>query len=593
MKKNQKSVFTLVISFIITFSVFGQVPSSSQNKILPISNLAILKEISGRVTSFGVPISEANIIVENSNRKVKSDDKGFYKIKGRAGETIKYSYTGLNSVKIIIEDVTNILNIEMNPRVNKLDEVTVIDKSVSNSKSKSRLKRKPDKISTARGDLNVDRAGHSLYYVKGEDLNASAITLSEALRGKIPNYKGSFLRGTGSLYLNNSVLWEVDGVLFNDEPFHVDVANVKDITLINSLSGTVKYGSLGAGGVIIVRTKSAYFAQKFSLTDEKLYTNNNYYKGDAKIFNVYGKLKPYYLKVIEEVTNIEKAYSEYEKLSYSYSNNYDYFLDMAAVFQNKFDNNKKALEILSELDKKFSDDPEALKALAYVYQERGNHQRALDIYKKIIKIRPRYVQSFRDLANSYAHLKQFDNAWKFYMNYFYRGNELQGNGIGNIMYQEMENIYVNKSDEAKIKENFLVVDPKNTTYDVRMVFEWNTSEAEFEIEFVNPNKQVYNFRHTYAENAKRIKDEKIKGYSSEAFYIENFDKSNWLVNLNYFGNKKYAPTYLKVTMYYNWGKPNQFDKVKVFKLYRKGEKMHLFTINSINNPDDKQYSIKL
>ena len=46
----------------------------------------------------------------------------------------------------------------------------------------------------------------------------------------------------------------------------------------------------------------------------------------------------------------------------------------------------------------------------------------------------------------------------------------------------------NENSPQKIKVNSPT---KNTESDVRVVFEWNTSEAEFMLEFVNPTAQTY------------------------------------------------------------------------------------------------------
>ena len=82
-----------------------------------------------------------------------------------------------------------------------------------------------------------------------------------------------------------------------------------------------------------------------------------------------------------------------------------------------------------------------------------------------------------------------------------------------------------------------------------------------------------------ASNNELITDEKLKGYSSKEFMIEDLGMGNWLVNLTYYGNKKYTPTYLKMTTYYNWGKLNQHSKIKVFKLTKKNVKVQLLKAN--------------
>ncbi len=112
-----------------------------------------------------------------------------------------------------------------------------------------------------------------------------------------------------------------------------------------------------------------------------------------------------------------------------------------------------------------------------------------------------------------------------------------------------------------------------------MVFEWNTSEAEFDLEFVNPQKQVYVFEHSLTKNQNLITDEKEKGYSSKEFIIDNLNNGEWLINITYLGNKKTEPTFIKVTSYYNWGKPKQRTKIIIYKFKDEHEKIQLYKLN--------------
>jgi uncharacterized protein YfaP (DUF2135 family) len=145
----------------------------------------------------------------------------------------------------------------------------------------------------------------------------------------------------------------------------------------------------------------------------------------------------------------------------------------------------------------------------------------------------------------------------------------------------MEWLYYNKKSQSAINVQFVpksenIIDFRN---DMRLVFEWNTSEAEFDLEFVNPQKQVYTFEHSLENNQELINDEKQKGYSSKEFIIDDVKQGQWLVNLTYKGNKKPEPTYLKVTTYYYWSKPNQHKKIAVYKLDKEFEKIQLYRLN--------------
>ncbi|MCH7525650.1 MAG: hypothetical protein IIC74_11830, partial [Bacteroidetes bacterium] len=184
-------------------------------------------------------------------------------------------------------------------------------------------------------------------------------------------------------------------------------------------------------------------------------------------------------------------------------------------------------------------------------------------------------------ANAYVENNQYKKAWRMYMSYLLQGNDVSGEGIGQILYNEMEFLYYNRRNQTDIKETFI---PKSDNLfdfrnDVRLVFEWNTSEAEFDLEFVGPDLRVYVFEHSLANNQELITDEKQKGYSSKEFFIDDIGVGEWLVNITYFGNKKPEPTYFKVTQYFNWGKPNQTKKITVYKFQDEREKMQLLKLN--------------
>jgi uncharacterized protein YfaP (DUF2135 family) len=120
---------------------------------------------------------------------------------------------------------------------------------------------------------------------------------------------------------------------------------------------------------------------------------------------------------------------------------------------------------------------------------------------------------------------------------------------------------------------------KNIESDVRIVFEWNTSEAEFILEFVNPNSEPYVVENSLENNNDLIIDQKKKGYTSKEIFIENLEYGDWLVNLTYLGNKQYKPTIFKITTYFNWGRTNQTKKINVYDFTLQNVKMELLKLN--------------
>jgi tetratricopeptide (TPR) repeat protein len=573
---------------IFIFTVFFSYTALAQNTE---ETEKKLKEVTGIITLEDSPLSGVNILIKNSKRGTNTNKKGFYKIIASAGEIIQFSHLNMKPIKILVEDITTILNLEMRPIENFLDEIIIT--SSSDSKNGFGLKT-PRKFSSARMNIDTRKAGFAATLIKGEDLNPAASSIAQALRGKISNYKlvtdlygNEYVRLRETSFTGTVVyaLWDVDGILYTEVPI-VDLNNIKEIAVIKGLAGTVKYGSEAAGGVIIVTTKSNSFtsaANKGINSKDNKYTNQDYYNNDAIAINDLKTGESNYSKLLKTALTPSGAYDKYKSIYPEYKTNTNFHFNAANYFIHTLSSKEYGLKVLLDLETYANNNPEVLKALAYKYQELRMHQKAILIYKKLIVIRPKHAQSFRDLANAFTHANEYKNAWKIYLYYLKKGFKIEENGIGEIFNTEMKAIYVQRKEKDNIKEKLNLIN--NDTLienDIRMVFEWNTSEAEFIFEFVNPNKQSFKVNHSLSENSEQILDEKLVGYNSKEFFIEKVGKGDWLINLTYLGNKKYTPTFLKATTYYNWGKPNQREEIKVHELTLKNVKAKLLSLNTNN-----------
>ena len=282
----------------------------------------------------------------------------------------------------------------------------------------------------------------------------------------------------------------------------------------------------------------------------------------------------------------QEAISIYNANAKKYASSYFYFLDAYNYFANNLKNQPFADNIIAENWSLFANNPVNLKSLAFIYQARGEYEKANDIYKEVFILRPNYAQSYLDLANSYQEIGAYQKAAAIYARYGYLLEEnliIDNKKIfTQIMDRELNNLITIKGDELLSKD-----DLKKSTLDeyfegTRLVFEWADSEAEFNLQFVNPENRYFGWNHSYRDNADRIKDEKSMGYATEEYLIDSSLKGNWKVNINYLGNKSLTPTYLKVAIYYNYGSPYQKKETKVYKLSLKNVNQRLFSVNSGN-----------
>lgn len=552
-----------------------------------LQNPGEIKEISGKLTTDGSAVPDVLItIAGNKDFKIYSDKNGKYKLKVAVGDIVQFTHASFETVSLFIEDDTEIVDIKLREKITKLEEVFVEMNKPESSVIEQRENLR-EEFTTSRGNYDPKKSGLSQTYIDGKRISNVYPNIQEALVGKITGY--TYDRITGESYLRNSgglnqypVAWEIDEIFTTYAP-SIDLNQVKSVRALKSLASTNRYGSQAAGGVIIIKTIFGNFrpdrVKKNSLIEE--YANSNYYEDDAAISTLELKDQNKFSESLSTYKSKVRAYKFYQDKLRERITNYGDHISVAVKFLEFYKDKNIALEILNETARRNYNDPEALKAVAYHYQMLDQKKRATKLFERVFKLRPQHAQSFRDLANAYVSESRYTKAWKLYYAYMTKGKVTSEEGIGELMYNDMEWMYYKKSNQSKFKRKFVPIYKTSLEFerDVRMVFEWNTSEAEFELEFVSPDRRAYVFDHSLSSNSDLIVKEKKLGYSSKMFVVEDLGNGEWLVNLTYKGNKKPDPTYLKLTTYYNWGKPSEKRSVKIYKLDIEDQKASLFKLS--------------
>ena len=516
------------------------------------------KTISGAVSFENKQLSNVSVFIEGTIKYTVTDSKGFFSLKAKPGEVLIFSYFGLKTIPVLIEDVTSVLNINMK-----------VTSSVAEFKTNKVLKL---------GGSTIGENGLNFFVkrIDGDSLNTYASSLTKAIEEKIPELLLKFndfgeeiiyLRGQE---LNGPVIWVFDGFVF-DIPIPVFISEVKDVLVMNSKA---------SGFIIQVNTNIDYKKVKDIIFDDYYFTDDDYYKFDATLYKKIKTSKSLYLNTYKKKSKSEDILNIYVNQYSAYKDSTNYHFNIFNYFKKEKISKIILLKVLSDFEKFSSNNPEDLKAIAYKYQELDDNDKALDVYKKIAEIRPTYKQSYRDLANTFLTLKEYRSVWLTYNYYLNKGFKIEENDIGEIIASEIISSYNLDKEPKGVLQKIKINNPKkNIESDVRLVFEWNTSEAEFIIEFINPNLQAYKIENSIDKNNDLIVDQKNKGYTSKEIFIDTLKRGNYYVNLTYLGNKQYKPTVFKVTTYYNWGRLNQTKKIDVFDFTLQNEKTQLLKLN--------------
>ena len=366
-----------------------------------------------------------------------------------------------------------------------------------------------------------------------------------------------------------------------NEPY---LENIDRVAIISGLTATSKYGSIAAGGVVIINTKNSIIVKEPG-TDEpfdRAKIRNNLYANDAVDSTDILKNAATYLKDLYSSENLTDAKSKYEFYLKSLGSN-PYFIVDAYLYFAENGGKKYALEIFHSNFDKF-DNPVHAKAMAYALDVTNETILSNLLYKKILAWRPHYSQSYRDLANNYRQNNEFGKSVSMYSRYLYLVKEglfkNDKNTIKTIVKRELKNLLSSRDIKIPKGSEFISSQERaSKTGGTSFLFEWNDSEAEFELQFVNPTNRYFAWDHSYSKIPERIKDEKLQGYSSEEFYTDNSFPGVWQINATYKGNKKRSATYLKLTVYQKYGQKDQTSTSKIYKFRLRDVNQELIRLN--------------
>ncbi|MDA9284511.1 carboxypeptidase-like regulatory domain-containing protein [Flavobacteriaceae bacterium] len=543
----------------------------------------------GKVFSVSGPIQGATIRIKNSLVEAQSDFDGYFNIDAQVGDILIVNFLGMTEKQTVVEDLDD-LYVLLKTEAQVLDEVVL---SLSN-------KNEDNLVDTGYGRKNKDAVGFSNSTITKKDFSPGAINLVDVIRGQFAGVqiegfgtpRITIRGGTGSMNTPAYAIYDVDGLIFEDFPNFINVQQIESITILKSYGATNRYGSVGRGGVFVIRMNNLYKGSSQSL-DSALIKGNDY---EEELSMISLENNSNYIKELEEASSFENAKEiylrqtsnlEFKSLPY-YFDSYDYF--------KRWDNDY-AFSILTDAVISAKSNPKALKALAYKMESVDRNFEAELVFEHLLKIRPSHEQSYRDLALIYSKNKKYVLAADIYKKILLNSiDEVEVLGLQKTIANEAYHLYTTNRDafdfknfpvdvlkrllpnidlNKKIKQNDFIK-PKEFGYDYRVVFDWSDSNIEFNIQFVSPSKKFFNWSHTKFENKEQLMDEIKFGYNTEEFIIDDSQKGEWLINIDNFSiESDINPTFLKYTVYKNYGRDNEIRKTSVINLNRLTQKLTL------------------
>ena len=543
----------------------------------------------GKIFSISGPIQGATVRIKNSLIEAQSDFDGYFNIDAQKGDLLIVNYLGMIEKQTTVEDF-NDLYILLKTETQILDEVVL----------SSTNKNGENEVDTGYGKRNADAVGNSISTITKEDISPGASTFADVIRGQFSGVRIEgfstprvIIRGgTGSLNTPAYAIYDIDGLIFEDFPTFINPQQIESVTVLKSYGATNRYGSVGRGGVFVIKMNNLYKGSSQTL-DSALIKGNDYTE-ELSMIGLEENSK--YLDELELSFSFENAKDIYEsQTSILEFKSVPYYLDCFDYFKRWDDD--FAFSILTSAVISAKSNPKALKALAYKIETIDRNLEAELVYEHLFKIRPFHEQSYRDLALIYSKNKKYVLAADIYKKILLNSIEdVKVLGLQKTIANEAYHLYTTNRDafdfknfpvdvlkrllpnidlNKKIKQNDFIKS-KDFGYDYRVVFDWSDSNIEFNVQFVSPSKKFFNWSHTKFENKDQLIDEIKFGYNTEEFIIDDSQKGEWLINIDNFSmESSINPTFLKYTVYKNYGRVNEIQKTKIINLNKLNQKITL------------------
>ncbi|WP_291867191.1 TonB-dependent receptor [Maribacter sp.] len=194
----------------------------------------------------GSPLLGVSVIVKGTSTGVISDFDGGYTIQAQSGQTLVFSYLGMKNHEVVIGNET-IINVVLEEDITSLQEVVVEGyRTVAKEKSI---------ISSVQLTSEALESRPNASFV--QSLSGQVAGLDIQTGSGQPGANSSVqIRGVSSINGNTEPLFLMDGVPVNEDNFRsLNPNDIESISVIKDAAGSSIFGSRGANGVIVIKTK--------------------------------------------------------------------------------------------------------------------------------------------------------------------------------------------------------------------------------------------------------------------------------------------------------------------------------------------------
>ena len=354
-----------------------------------------------------------------------------------------------------------------------------------------------------------------------------------------------FIRGGSTSSGGGQPLYIVDGIpMEGDIATLISVNEIESISVLKGVQASALYGSRASNGAIVIARKRAF-------------GNNNLQNPIVK----YNALEDVdYVSELKDL-NKDEMYQHYLNMKDSLGEEPSFYFDAAEIMYQNGDR-EKALRMLTNVLEIDNENHQLLRAVGYMFENWGMYKEAVIIYQKVLAIKGEEPQSYRDLALASEKSGDIQGAVELLYisltkNWYQYENRYRG--LRSILLTEMNSIIARHKKDIDLSEiNTSIIKP--LPVDLRIVVDWNKDETDIDLHIIQPGGEECYYGHRQSKAGGRMAEDFTQGYGPEEYQIRDAPKGKYSIQVNYYGDryqKKQVPSFIKLTVYKNYGRVNQ------------------------------------
>ncbi|MEP0480176.1 MAG: DUF2135 domain-containing protein, partial [Nonlabens sp.] len=290
------------------------------------------------------------------------------------------------------------------------------------------------------------------------------------------------------------------------------------------------------------------------------------------------KVQVPYLTALRATNSVEAAYQLYLNNREYYKEQPAYFIDVANFFREERNNTLFADRILSNVAEIDFDNYELLKVYGYELEKQAKLYEAIFIFNRVLELRPEDSQSYRDLAIAYETAGLCNKAYALYDDIisgkiYEKGNRRVFPSMESISRTELKRLaskYQNDLKDVTVAKELL----KEETYDLRILVDWNHNDTDIDLHIVDPNLEECFYSHPTTKMGGQLSKDMTQGFGPEQYTLSQAKKGDYYIKVKYYGDryqKVENPTFMKITLIRNYGRPNENKELKLIRLTHKDD----------------------